>query len=141
MRVWGNPGSTRDSCRRRQIRVWGNPGSTHDSCRRRQMRVWGNPGSTRDSCRRRQMRVWGNPGLTRDLQQLLFLSCVAWRTRQPGARFDGKPSDGNDRSASRQASRGASGAKQRVDSDLFVSGKRDYPPLCHQNLRRLHDHF
>ena len=54
------------------------------------------------SCRRRQMRVWGNPGSTRDSQQLLFLPFVAWRTRQVGARFDDEPSEGNDRSASRQ---------------------------------------
>ena len=43
-----------------------------------------------------------NPGSTRDLQQLIFLSFVVWRTRQAGARFDGEPSDDNDRSASRQ---------------------------------------
>ena len=48
------------------------------------------------------MRVWGNPGLTRDLQLLIFLFFAAWRTRQVGARFDGEPSDGDDRSASRQ---------------------------------------
>ena len=56
----------------------------------------------RSSCRRRQMRVWGNPGSTRDLKQLFFLPCVAWRTRQVRARFDGEPSDGNDRRASMQ---------------------------------------
>ena len=48
------------------------------------------------------IRVWGNPGSTRNVQLLLFLSFVAWRTRQVGVRFDGEPSDGNDRSASRQ---------------------------------------
>ena len=48
------------------------------------------------------LRVWGNPGSTRNLQPLVFLSFVAWRTRQVGARFDGEPSDGNDRSASKQ---------------------------------------
>ena len=48
------------------------------------------------------MRDWGNPGSTRNLQLLLFLFFVAWRTRQVGARFDGEPRDGNDRSALRQ---------------------------------------
>ena len=48
------------------------------------------------------VKDWDNPGLTRNLQPLLFLFFVAWRTRQVGARFDGEPSDGNDRSALRQ---------------------------------------
>ena len=65
------------------------------------------------------MRVWGNPGSTRNLQLLLFLF-VAWRTRQVGARFEGEPSDGNDRSASRQ--REVLRGKQRVDSDYFSAG-------------------
>ena len=64
------------------------------------------------------MRVWGNPGSTRDVQLLLFLYFGAWRTRQVGARFDCEPSDGNDRSASR----GASEAKQRVNSDYSSAG-------------------
>ena len=33
-------------------------------------------------------------GLTHNLQQLIFLSFVACRTRQVGARFDGEPSEG-----------------------------------------------
>ena len=48
------------------------------------------------------MRDWGNPGSTRNLQPLLFLFFAAWRTRQVGARFDGEPSDGNDRITLRQ---------------------------------------
>ena len=85
------------------------------------------------------MRACGNPGSTRNLQLLLFLFFVAWRTRQVGARFDGEPSDGNDRSALRQRKvlRRQTEGRQR----LLVSGKRDDPPLCHQNLRRIHDHF
>ena len=67
-----------------------------------------------------QVRVWGNTGSTRNLQLLLFLSFVAWRTRQVGARFDGEPSDGNDRSASRQ--REALRGKQRVDNDYLSAG-------------------
>ena len=65
-------------------------------------------------------RVWGNPGSTRNLQLLLFLFFVAWRTRQVGARFDGEPSDGNDRSASRQ--REVLRGKQRVGSDYLSAG-------------------
>ena len=38
--------------------------------------------------------VWCNPGSTRDLQQLIFLSFVACRTRQVGARLYGEPSEG-----------------------------------------------
>ena len=76
-------------------------------------RVW--------SCRRRQMRVWGNPRSTRNLQLvLLLLSFVPWRRRQVGARFDGEPSDGNDRSASRQ--REVLRRQNRVDSDDLTAG-------------------
>ena len=45
------------------------------------------------------VRAWGNPGSTRSLQRLLLLFFVAWGTRLVGARFDGEPSDGNDKSA------------------------------------------
>ena len=66
------------------------------------------------------MRVWGSPGSTCNLQPLPFLFFVAWRTRQVGARFDGEPSNGNDRSASRQ--REVLRGKQRVDSDYLSAG-------------------
>ena len=66
------------------------------------------------------MRAWGNPGLTRNLQRLLFLFFVAWRTRQVRARFDGEPSDGNDRSASRL--REVLCGKQRFDRDYLSAG-------------------
>ena len=41
-----------------------------------------------------KMWVFCNPGSTRDLHQLIFLSFVACRTRQVGARFGGRPSKG-----------------------------------------------
>eukprot|EP00904_Undaria_pinnatifida_P010967 jgi/Undpi1/6/HiC_scaffold_1.g00006.m1 len=77
------------------------------------------------SCRRRQMRVWGNPGSTRDSQQLLFLPFVAWRTRQVRARFDDEPSEGNDRSASRQREAPEAETGADIEFVLVVAGGHD----------------
>ena len=86
--------------------------------------------------------VWGMPSSTRDFQQLLFLSFVACNIRH--ARLK-QGSTANQARAKRykcvEANERCFYRQDESRQCVRLGRKRNGPSLCHQNIRRLHDHF